>query len=371
MRVRLTQLDGKLPNLALMKLAHWHRAQGDELVFSRNVRPSMFEKPYDRVYGSAIFTFSKPLVEKFKEEFPGAIVSGTALATRKVGMDGVERWDFDDHLTVEQHLGITPYENYDYSFYPKFTGSIGFTMRGCSQACGFCQVPQKEGKPRPVNSVYDIWRGEGHAKHLHLLDNDFFGQPFKNWNQRVDEILGGGFKVCFNQGINIRMITKTSAPILAKLPCYDDQFKDRRIYMAWDNLEDEDRFFVGVQRLIDAGVKAHYIMVYMLIGYDEAETWERIFYRFNKMVGIGIRPYPMVYNNARPDLKLFQKWVVRRYCELVPWEEFVASKGHIEGLHEAAKGLDATGEIIGRKRTRRAELLAEHTISLFDDWNIA
>ena len=28
MRVRLTHLDGKLPNLALMKLAHWHRSLG-------------------------------------------------------------------------------------------------------------------------------------------------------------------------------------------------------------------------------------------------------------------------------------------------------------------------------------------------------
>jgi hypothetical protein len=34
-RVRLTQLDGVLPNLALMKLAAYHKAQGDEVVLSR------------------------------------------------------------------------------------------------------------------------------------------------------------------------------------------------------------------------------------------------------------------------------------------------------------------------------------------------
>jgi hypothetical protein len=34
--IRLTQLDGKLPNLALMKLAAYHRDRGDEIVFTRS-----------------------------------------------------------------------------------------------------------------------------------------------------------------------------------------------------------------------------------------------------------------------------------------------------------------------------------------------
>lgn len=38
MRVRLTQLDGSLPNLALMKLSAWHKAQGDEVVFASNAK---------------------------------------------------------------------------------------------------------------------------------------------------------------------------------------------------------------------------------------------------------------------------------------------------------------------------------------------
>ena len=32
MRVRLTHIDGKLPNLALMKIAAVHRGRGDEIV---------------------------------------------------------------------------------------------------------------------------------------------------------------------------------------------------------------------------------------------------------------------------------------------------------------------------------------------------
>src|SRR6266436_1647510 len=36
----------------------------------------------------------------------------------------------------------------DYSLYPKFTGSLGFTQRGCRLSCKFCVVPIKEGKNR-------------------------------------------------------------------------------------------------------------------------------------------------------------------------------------------------------------------------------
>lgn len=58
MNVRLIQLDGKLPNIALMKLAHWHRAQGDEVVLSRSIYPQG-EEPldYDQVYASSIEPF--------------------------------------------------------------------------------------------------------------------------------------------------------------------------------------------------------------------------------------------------------------------------------------------------------------------------
>ena len=44
----------------------------------------------------------------------------------------------------------------------------------------------------------------------YLLDNDFFGQPREQWEARIAEIREGGFKVCLNQGINIRMIDQGS-----------------------------------------------------------------------------------------------------------------------------------------------------------------
>ena len=57
--------------------------------------------------------------------------------------------------------------------------------------------------------IHQIWRGEPHPKEIILMDNDFFGQP--GWQEKADEILEGGFKVNFNQGMNARLIHEEGA----------------------------------------------------------------------------------------------------------------------------------------------------------------
>ena len=329
MRVRLTHLDGKLPNLALMKLARWHRSRGDEIHFTKSVDRDMLEPDYDCVYGSAIFSTSAARVAQFRNEFPDAIVGGT--------------YDTTDNRTVEQLIGATDYEHYDYSIYPRFEASIGFSQRGCRLKCGFCVVPRKEGKPRSVNTIADIWRGGAFPKHIHLLDNDFFGQPREQWEACIDEIRSGGFRVCLNQGINVRLLDDDAAKALGSIPYYDDAFKTRRLYTAWDNIGDERRFFDGIDCLERHGVPARNVMAYMLVGYDKRETWERLFYRFDKMVARNIRPYPMVYGDRGRTIPLgghngrighrtlgeFQRWTIRKAYTFVPFEAYdVNAKGH-------------------------------------------
>jgi hypothetical protein len=328
MQVRLTQIDGKLPNLALMKLAHWHRSRGDGVYFTKHVERGLMETDYSRVYGSAIFSFSGDRVMRFKSQFPEAIIGGT--------------WNVFEPQTVESLLGVEEFEAYDYSIYPNFDASIGFTQRGCRLKCGFCVVPKKEGKPRSVNTIADIWRGAPYPKHLHLLDNDFFGQSEDQWRARLQEIRDGGFKICLNQGINIRLISEEAAEAIASVPYYDDSFKTRRLYTAWDNLKDEKVFMRGVERLERAGIPPSHLLVYMLVGFDPKETWERLFYRFNKMVALGIRPYPMVFQDRAKTLPLggyngriahrtlgeFQRWVIRKAYNFLPFEAYdVNAKG--------------------------------------------
>lgn len=311
--VRLTQLDGKLPNLALMKLSHWHKSVGDEVIFKESIFRDMFEPQYDIVYGSAIFSTSAKKIELFKQNFPSAVIGGTG---------------YDMTSKVENIIGCDEYEyeKYDYDIYPNFKHSIGFTQRGCRLRCSFCVVPKKEGKNVVVNSIYDIWRGEGYEKKIHLLDNDFFGQS--EWQKRSQEIIEGDFKICLNQGINVRLIHKEGAESLVKMKYMDDQFKTKRIYTAWDNRRDEAIFDKGINCLLDAGVKAGHIMVYMLCGYWKWETWDDIFFRFNKMKEVGLMPYPMVYGSndgnsiPKKELKRFQRWVIRRLHEFIDWEDY-------------------------------------------------
>jgi hypothetical protein len=318
--VRITQLDGVIPNLALMKLSAFHKARGDNVHFSRLPYRSSTEPDYDRVYGSAIFSFSAKQVERFKAEFPEAILGGTHDPTNT--------------RTVEDIVG--DFAGLDYSLWPDFTASLGFTQRGCRLKCPFCVVPRKEGKPRHAAAIADIWRGKPWLKHLHLLDNDFFGQPEEQWRQRIEEIRAGGFKVCFNQGINVRAITEEAAAALASVHYTDDQFKTRRLYTAWDNVGDERAFFRGVDILRDSGIPPAHLMAYMLVGYNRRETWERVLHRFHRMADLGIRPFPMVYGDRRRGLPAgniagdygtktlaqFQRWAVRRLYTAAPFAEY-------------------------------------------------
>lgn len=313
MRVRITQIDGKLPNLALMKLSHWHKALGHEVVFTRQAHRDLMENDFDTVYGSAIFKFSSDKLSRFLADWPGAIIGGTGT---------------DRQHTVEDLIGRGEYEHYDYSLYPTFEPSIGFTQRGCRLSCKFCVVPAKEGRPRSVSTVADIWRGDGHPKKLHLLDNDFFGQPEDQWRARIEEMNSGGFRVCLNQGINVRHLTPPAAEALATIEYRDDAFKERRLYTAWDNLKDEGIFFKGVDMLEEAGVPPKHLRAYMLVGFDKNETWERIHHRFNKMVARDIEPFPMVFDCRANDvpryrgLKQFQRWAVTGLYRFVPFSDY-------------------------------------------------
>lgn len=323
MNVRLTQIDGALPNLALMRLAHWHKARGDAVHVTRSIQPELFEPAYDRVYGSAIFSFSQERIARFQAQWPDAILGGTGTMSA-VQVESI----------IGDHQGVD-YEGHDVEY------SIGFTQRGCRLKCKFCVVPGKEGKNRGIATIADIWRGSPYPRKLHLLDNDFFGNP--EWPARIAEIREGKFRVCLSQGINVRLIDDEAAAALATIEYRNTRFNERRLYTAWDNLKDEAVFFKGVDTLERAGIPSKHLMAYMLIGYDPLETWARIWHRFHAMVERGIEPYPMVYNRKRADLLCFQRWVVTGLYRAVPWLEYrreTKSQACDDG-YRAAMGLAA------------------------------
>lgn len=336
-RARLTQIDGALPNIALMKLAHWLRSQGWQAVVTRSLEPDLFENvKYDAVYGSCIFSFSQLRLMRFMRQWPGCIVGGTGTPFKH---------------TVEEIIGQSVYENYDYDGWTydergdiAFGESIGYTARGCRMSTpksvcrNFCVVPDKEGRPFGVNTIAAIWRGKPWPKKLHLLDNDFFGNP--EWRERIAEIRDGGFKVCLSQGINTRLVNDDAAKALATIQYRNTKFNERKLYTAWDNFGDEGVFFRGVDCLERNGVPPKHLMAYMLVGCDQAETWLRIWHRFNRMVALEIEPYPMVFDRKRVDLLCFQRWVITGLYRIIPWDQYKRSTKSPESVaawHEAMR----------------------------------
>ncbi len=309
--IYLADADSKLPNLALMRLATYWRERGESV---RLVRPGDRRTLWDGVpraiYGSSIFTFAGKARRAIERECGLVTWGGTGVnvASSLSTVDASVDWDA---------------MRLDYSLYPDFRPSIGFSQRGCRLRCGFCVVPQKEGKPRTVGTLAAIWRGEPYKRWILLLDNDPFGQPRERWQALFREAREGRFKLCFSQGINVRLIDDESATALASIEYRDNEFQERRLYTAWDNLRDEGIFKAGVTTLQRAGIPPKHLMVYMLVGYRQGETWDDIWYRFTELVSLGCKPYPMPFNRtARPDLCAFERWVKRGLYRSVPWPEY-------------------------------------------------
>jgi hypothetical protein len=211
----------------------------------------------------------------------------------------------------------------DYSDYPAWRQSIGFSQRGCRLRCSFCVVPRKEGAVREEQTIVDIWRGEPWPREVILLDNDFFGQP--RWADRVAELRAGAFRVSFNQGINARMLTDETAAALASVDYRDDSMRVKRLYTAWDNRKDEGRLFAGLEALVRHGVKPDHIMVYILIGYWPGETSEDRDYRRRRLREFGARPYPMPFVRTQ-ELVGFQRWVIGAYDKRIPWRDWTSAR---------------------------------------------
>ena len=70
MRVRITQLDGSLPNLALMRISAFHKQHGDDVHFTYSPHPDPDEPNYQRVYASCIFKFNTERVRVLRAFWP-------------------------------------------------------------------------------------------------------------------------------------------------------------------------------------------------------------------------------------------------------------------------------------------------------------
>ncbi len=303
MIVGLYDVDSTIPNLALMKIAAFHKERGDV------VEPygSLFIDRYDRIYASTIFDFSnKTLLDPARMEIGGSA------------------WDVHKDLPAEIER-MTP----DYSIY-KYEHSIGFTMRGCRFKCKFCIVPEKEGRPKASNTIDEIWT-QRKSNFVKLLDNDFFGNPL--WPERIAEIRKYGLRVNFNQGLNIRIITDEQARALKSIDFRSPSGDKKRVHFAWDRFGDEKRIDAGIERVMAAGIKPYQMTFYVLIGFDT--TIEQDLYRVHKLRDLGCTPFVQVYDKDNVQQQFFARWVNHKAIfNTVEWEDYrsgVKSAGRRRG----------------------------------------
>jgi radical SAM superfamily enzyme YgiQ (UPF0313 family) len=271
MKVGLIQLDGKMPNLALMKLSAWHKNKGDDVTVL-----DLSNLSFDRVYASKVF----------------------------VGGSG---YDLKSELPPEIEALTPDYEQFKTEY------SIGFTSRGCIRDCGFCIVREKEGAIR--EAPFD-W--VSHHKVI-VLDNNFLASPC--WREKLEYFIRQKLKVNFNQGLDIRLINEENAKLLSQVKYYDRTFRNRRLYFAFDDPRLENVIWDNVRILNKAGIPSKWLMFYVLVGYDT--TFEEDYARFEVLQALGCLPFIMIYNNKR-DKKLrdFSRWVNKRYYKLFPWIEY-------------------------------------------------
>ena len=294
MKIGILQVDGKLPNLALMKITAYHESIGDTVSWYDG---ALFDDCYDKIYASKIFAFS-PMPELPKEK---SLIGGTGI-------------DFYNNLPAEMEQ-MQP----SYLLHPTVDYHLGFSMKGCRFDCSFCCVPKKEGKPYKYSSIDQILINPNGGKKLVLLDNDFFGTG--DWEVNLNRIIELGLKVNFNQGLNIRILTQRQANLLAKSKYYNLHFTSRYLTFAWDRYEDRDDIMKGVERCDNAGIRRDHLQFFVLIGYDT--TPEQDLDRVNTITELGAKAFVMPYNKFDAYQLRFARWANSRQLKHVKWEDYI------------------------------------------------
>jgi len=290
-RIGLVQMDGKLPNIALMRLGSHYKTLGDDVEWWTG---PLFE--YEKVFASKIFSFTE-------DNLPDYVIRGGTGVGIEIELPG--------DVADEHGRG--------WFLYPDYHNHIGFSERGCRLKCSFCVVPEKEGKPREVATIAQLLSNPRGEDRLVLLDDDFLGHP--NCEDVFQELIDRRLRVCFSQGLNIRIITERQAELLARVSFWNTNFTKPQVSFAWDRPKDRKSVMLGFERCVSAGIKPYRMQLFILVGYDSTpdEDMERI----ETIRSWGADPFVMAYDKTKPYQKILQRWVNRRAIfNSVKWSEY-------------------------------------------------
>ena len=319
-RIGLIDVDGgkNFPNLALMKISAWHKSRGDEVTWY-----NPFDSWYDEVYLSKVFSFTPDY---------DYVINATTVHKGGTGycidlVDGKEVYhpERDTQLPPEiEH--IYP----DYSLYPHLTKdtAFGFLTRGCPRGCSFCIVGKKEGRcSRKVADLQEFWDGQ---PNIVLCDPNIL--TCREWKSLLTDLVNSKALVDFNQGLDIRMITKEKIELI-------NQIRIKEIHFAWDRYQDKEmilpkfRLFSELSNITKKNSE-HKAIVYTITNYDT--TIEQDLDRIYTLRDLGYWAYVMIYDKEHcdPVYKDLQRWCNNRFVfsRVKRFEDYKVQHNHEEEL---------------------------------------
>jgi hypothetical protein len=307
MNIGLIDVDShNFPNLALMKISAYHKAQGD------NVEWCIPMLHYDVVYVSKTFGDEYSEMDKTIINADKVIYGGTGFAIKVVDGREVYEKSADGELPYEvEHM--CP----DYSLYPHLTEdtAYGFLTRGCPNNCGFCPVSKKEGLiSHKVADLSEWWNGQ---KNIVLMDANLLA--CKDHMDLLQQLVDSGARVDFMQGLDARFINEKNIELIK-------QVKIKTIHFAWDRMKFEQQIVRGLTLAREHLKVAHNEIVYMLTNYDT--SIQEDLYRKDKIAELGYIPDVRIYRkNSLPRrhiLRDLQRWCNSRYVyRSCAFEEYV------------------------------------------------
>lgn len=313
MRILLVDIQGQLPNLALMKLSAYFKEAGHEVFLNECPNP-------DKVFVSSIYSWDKTMVDKIRLMYPGAEIGGTGVSLEKRLPEEIDAMKPDYSLYTYEFVytriqrGIRKKETTVQKAKTIVDAGLGRTAEGCFRSCSWCVVPRKEGALRQVATISELLNPRSNV--LILLDANLTADP--HCLDKLKEIKDRRLIVDLTQGIDVRLMTDEIAKALSAVSHL------RSIHYAWDECSSERSVFEGIRVLKERiPVKKH--MCFMLCGFRS--SWEEDLYRFRRLVEEKITPYVMIFNKRRDDIRLrhFARFVnshIHKCCDFesyAPW----------------------------------------------------
>ncbi|MDY6287969.1 MAG: radical SAM protein [Bacteroidales bacterium] len=311
MNIGLIDVDThNYPNLPLMKLSAWHKAQGDNVDWYTSFTH------YDIVYMSKVFSFTPDFSEYVNAD--RVVRGGTGYALHGAG--GEDYQHSQDKPLPEEIEHIYP----DYSLYHISNTAYGFLTRGCPRGCDFCIVGKKEGRcSRKVADLNEFWDGQ---KNIVLNDPNILA--CREWKDLLQQLIDSRAWVNFNQGLDIRLMTEEKAAMLS-------QIKIKEIHFAWDRYEDKDIVLPKLRLYAGRTTKrphSHNSIVYVLV--NHGSTIEQDLERIYTLRDMGYWAYVMVYDkaNASQTIKDLQRWCNNRFIfsSCPRFEDYNKPQDHVQ-----------------------------------------